>query len=84
MSTEVLITLVRDEFTLEVPIGITVYCISMGTFNLITTLIHFHCQKNVIKVPILCIGSSNAIPFTGRPPLQIHYTLPPLQTPPPI
>ena len=34
-----------DEFTLEVPIGITVQCISMGTFNLITTLIHFHCQK---------------------------------------
>ena len=46
----------------------------MGTFNLITTLIHFHCQKNVIKVPILSIGSSDAIPFTGRP-LQLAHII---------
>ena len=46
----------------------------MGTFNLITTLIHIRRQKNTIKVPILCIGSSDAIPFTGRPPsTRTHY-----------
>ena len=33
----------------------------MGTFNLITTLIHFHCQKNVIKVPIC----GDAFPIEG-------------------
>jgi len=31
----------------EVPIGITVQCISIGTYNRITTLIHSYCQKRI-------------------------------------
>jgi len=46
---------VRDEFTLEVPIGITVQCISIGTSNL--TSHSFLLSKNALKIPIRCIGS---------------------------
>jgi len=37
---------------------ITAQCISIGTSDRITTIIHLHCQKNAIKVPVRCIGSS--------------------------
>ena len=68
ISDGITICILWDEFSLEVPIGITDNAFQWGP------LISFPLSKNTIKVPLLYTGSSDAIPFTGRPPsTRTHY-----------